>query len=190
MAARSSPRTATGIYQLVATATDLDGFTTTITGVLRVRDPLDIAAPVVSLDPVLGGRRVTEPIAVTAVVADTNLERWTLEIAPRGLDRLRDAGGRAPARSPARSVTLDPARFEAELLPAAADRHRHRRAQRRGNHRCSSSPVRSSARATCAPSPTSPSASAARRSRSRAATTPSRRPRIGSFGRGWTAALA
>ena len=44
-AAPCSRAPATGVYQLVATATDLDGYTSTTTGLLRVRDPLDSAAP-------------------------------------------------------------------------------------------------------------------------------------------------
>jgi hypothetical protein len=40
---------ATGVYKLLATATDLDGYTGTTTENIRVRDPQDQSAPLVVL---------------------------------------------------------------------------------------------------------------------------------------------
>ncbi|MFN0038823.1 MAG: tandem-95 repeat protein, partial [Burkholderiales bacterium] len=102
---------ASGIYKLVATATDLDGYTTTTTENLRVRDPLDQSAPAVNLDLALGGQRITTPIAVTGSVVDGNLERWTLDIAPAGSERFETLASGSGAIS-GTLATLDPTRFD------------------------------------------------------------------------------
>ncbi|HEY2542331.1 MAG TPA: putative Ig domain-containing protein, partial [Gaiellaceae bacterium] len=102
---------ATGVYQLVATATDIDGFTSTTTSELRVRDASDNTPPTVALDPGLGGRQVIDPIAITGSVADSNLESWTLEIARTGDAHFTAiASGSGPITGPL--ATLDPSRFE------------------------------------------------------------------------------
>ncbi|MBN8491307.1 MAG: tandem-95 repeat protein, partial [Burkholderiales bacterium] len=75
---------ATGLYTLQATATDVDGYSRTVTQLLRVRDPADTAAPVASLDATLTGRRLNADTAIRGRVADANLESWRLEIAALG----------------------------------------------------------------------------------------------------------
>ena len=49
---------ASGLYTLQATATDVDGYSRSVTQLLRVRDPADTTAPVASLDVALTGRRL------------------------------------------------------------------------------------------------------------------------------------
>jgi VCBS repeat-containing protein/YD repeat-containing protein len=71
---------ASGLYQLVATATDLDGLTSTTSLVLKVRDPLDSAAPSVYLSLSLERSTLTTTTAIRGRVADSNLESWQLEI--------------------------------------------------------------------------------------------------------------
>jgi len=77
---------ASGLYRLLATATDLDGYTTTFEKFLKVRDPADTAAPVVGLDPVLAGQALEAPTAIRGQIVDSNLESWRLEIARAGSD--------------------------------------------------------------------------------------------------------
>jgi hypothetical protein len=71
---------ASGLYQLVATTTDLDGYSSTTTQLLRVRNPLDSTAPLVALDAALIGSRITATQAIAGQIADSNLESWQLEI--------------------------------------------------------------------------------------------------------------
>jgi hypothetical protein len=101
---------ASGIYQLVATATDFDGYTGTITEKLRVRDPLDHAAPEAGFDLAIAGQRITDTISVSGHVLDSNLERWTLEIGHAGSEHFvmlaEGTGGLTGTLT-----TLDPARF-------------------------------------------------------------------------------
>ena len=102
---------ATGVYQLVATAMDIDGFTSTTTSELRVRDASDNTPPTVTFDAALGGQQVTAPIAVNGSVADSNLESWTLEIARTGDTHFQTlATGTGPITG--QLFTLDPSRFD------------------------------------------------------------------------------
>jgi YD repeat-containing protein len=73
---------APGRLELVATATDADGLTSTTTSTLRVRDPLDSAAPVAVLDSALHSARLSAPTELRATVADSNLDEWRLELLP------------------------------------------------------------------------------------------------------------
>ncbi len=103
---------ASGIYRLVATATDLDGYSESTVENLRVRDPLDSSGPDVSLSQALVARVLTAPTAIGGVVADRNLESWVLEIARFGSDQYqRVADGTAPIDGTL--AVLDPSRFEA-----------------------------------------------------------------------------
>ncbi len=104
---------ASGLYQLVATATDLDGFTSTTTGLLKVRDPLDSAAPVVALATDLDHSQITIPQAVVGRVSDSNLESWQLEIARAGSDRFIVVAQGTTAIDGGVLAQLDPAAFEA-----------------------------------------------------------------------------
>ncbi|WP_253262202.1 Ig-like domain-containing protein [Ramlibacter montanisoli] len=78
---------ASGLFQLEATATDLDGFVGSTHLVLKVRDPADAAAPVVAFEPGLGGRTLETATVLNASIVDSNLESWTLEIARLGSER-------------------------------------------------------------------------------------------------------
>ena len=71
---------APGRYTVVATATDADGLVGTTTSVIKVRDPLDQAAPVVALDPNLGLAPLADPVDLIGTVSDTNLDEWVLTL--------------------------------------------------------------------------------------------------------------
>src|SRR5262249_15221275 len=97
-----------GKYTLSAVATDLDGVTGTTTLTLKVLDPSDLTPPVVALDPRLGLSAVSSVASVIGTVADTNLDFWTLELAPLGSDNfVKIAGGEAVV-SGAALTTIDP----------------------------------------------------------------------------------
>lgn len=102
---------APGLVQLVATATDLDGFTRRVQRTLKVRDPADVAAPEVALDPSLSGRAVTAPLEVAATVSDDNLDYWRLELGRRGSETAEVLAGGTTLPGPV-LATLDPERFE------------------------------------------------------------------------------
>ena len=67
-----------------ATATDVDGNVGRASTVVKVRDPNDTTAPMVSLDPGLSGIVLTAATSVVGTVADSNLDSWSLQIAPVG----------------------------------------------------------------------------------------------------------
>ena len=67
-----------------ATATDADGLVGHKTTVLKVRDPNDVASPVVAFSVGLDGARLTSAIDVLGNVSDSNLDSWLLEQAPLG----------------------------------------------------------------------------------------------------------
>ena len=70
---------APGQFQIDATATDADGVTGAAHTVLKVRDPADHTAPVVSIDNLTNNALVTAPIDLQATVSDSNLDSWVLE---------------------------------------------------------------------------------------------------------------
>ena len=70
---------------LLATATDQDGLVGTTSAVLKVRDPLDNAAPVVSFDPSVVNAVLSGPTAILGTVADSQ-------------PRLVDPGDRHPGQ--------------------------------------------------------------------------------------------
>jgi hypothetical protein len=102
---------ASGTHVLTAVVTDRDGLQTTVERILRVRDPADMAAPVVSFAPALAGARLTAATDIVARVADSNLDEWRLEIARAGSDEWVTLAG---SRSTVDGVLLrlDPARFD------------------------------------------------------------------------------
>jgi hypothetical protein len=53
---------------------------------LRIRDPLDNAAPIVVLDSALHSARLSAPTEIRATVADSNLDEWLLELLPFSTD--------------------------------------------------------------------------------------------------------
>ena len=69
-----------GKYLVRATATDADGGTKTIEQWLKVRDPADKAAPVLSFAGGVDGMVVRDALAVPGAIADANLDYWTLEL--------------------------------------------------------------------------------------------------------------
>ena len=97
-----------GKKTLQAVATDQDGITGTTTLQFKVRDPNDLTPPVVALDPRLGQAAVASVANVLGTVADTNLDFWTLELAPLGSDNfVKIAGGEAPVAGGV-LTTIDP----------------------------------------------------------------------------------
>src|SRR5262249_33929744 len=75
---------APGRLLIEAKATDADGLVGRTVAVLKVRDPNDQTAPVVSFDPALGNARLISATDVRATVEDVNLDSWVLELAPFG----------------------------------------------------------------------------------------------------------
>jgi len=71
-----------GIYAVVGTATDADGFIGRTTTEILVRDPGDRSAPVITLDNVPAGVVLTAPLAVLGSVIDGNLASWQLTLTP------------------------------------------------------------------------------------------------------------
>jgi hypothetical protein len=102
---------ASGLVHLQASATDLDGYTTVVEKVLRVRDPSDTAAPSVAFDGSVAGRQVDAPFELRGRVLDSNLEAWTLEIARAGSDKF-SVLARGGAALDGVLATLDPRAFE------------------------------------------------------------------------------
>lgn len=79
--------TAPGKLNLVATATDIDGFTGTLNYTLKVRDPADRSAPVVAFTAETAYALISQPIDLAGQVADSNLDSWALQIARAGTDQ-------------------------------------------------------------------------------------------------------
>src|SRR5262249_49139413 len=73
-------------FSIAATATDADGLTGTTTTVLKVRDPNDHFAPVVSFDNLTAGQRLAAALDVKGTISDSNLDSWKLEQTPMGSD--------------------------------------------------------------------------------------------------------
>ena len=78
-----------GLIEIRVVATDVDGFSATRTETLRVRDPLDLAAPVLNWVGSLGTEQVgaapaviSGPTALQAQVNELQLMGWVLEAAP------------------------------------------------------------------------------------------------------------
>ncbi len=70
-----------GQTQIVATATDQDGYVGTASLYLQVRDPNDTSPPVVSFDNAVPNAVLSATTNILGTVSDTNLASWTLEIA-------------------------------------------------------------------------------------------------------------
>ncbi len=104
--------TAPGRVQFVATATDVDGQVGQASTVVKVLDPSDTVAPVVTLDPGLNGTILTQATDVTGSVDDSNLDSWTLQIAPVGSTTYTTlASGNSPVDN-ATLASLDPGTLE------------------------------------------------------------------------------
>ncbi len=99
---------APGRVQFVATATDVGGQVGTASTVVKVIDPSDTVAPVVSLAPSLAGAVLTGLTAVAGSVNDSNLDTWTLQIALLGSANVTTlASGTAPVANTT-LANLDP----------------------------------------------------------------------------------
>src|SRR6266571_4300197 len=79
--------TAPGKLTLVASATDIDGFTGSVTHTLKIRDPLDKSAPAVAFDAGTAFTLIGRATDLAGRVLDANLDAWVLEIAHQGTDR-------------------------------------------------------------------------------------------------------
>jgi YD repeat-containing protein len=100
-----------GIYTVAATATDADGFTSTVLHEILVRDPADRTAPVTGIAGLATGSILSAPISISGSVQDTNLDRWTLELSNLdGSNPIELASSRTSIDGPL--ATLDPGRFE------------------------------------------------------------------------------
>ncbi|MCC6008545.1 MAG: putative Ig domain-containing protein [Rhodobacteraceae bacterium] len=73
-----------GRLDVVLVAEAPDGTRHTLTEALRVRDPADREAPVLDLDELPDGGRITAPTEVRGTVLDANLDFWRVTLAPRG----------------------------------------------------------------------------------------------------------
>src|SRR5262249_31218715 len=82
-----------GHVAITATATDAEGLVSQYSMVLKVRDPNDQAAPVVSLDPRLTHAPLTTLTNIIGTVFDTNLDYWTLAQAPLGSSNFTTIAG-------------------------------------------------------------------------------------------------
>jgi RHS repeat-associated protein len=99
---------APGRVQLQATATDVSGQVGHAAAVLKIRDPADTTAPIVALDPALAGARLAAATAVTGTVSDSNLDTWTLEIAPLDSTAFTTLATGTASGDNAPLTTLDP----------------------------------------------------------------------------------
>ncbi|PSB57202.1 putative Ig domain-containing protein [Chamaesiphon polymorphus] len=81
--------TQTGRHSLEITTTDVDGRSSKIDRVIKVKDVRDTLAPVVELGSGLNSAKLTANTQIIAKIADTNLDEWKLEIAELGTDNYR-----------------------------------------------------------------------------------------------------
>src|SRR5262249_38773372 len=81
-------------------ATDADGLVGQYATVIKVRDPNDTAAPVVTMSPTLRNAKLTSLTSLVGSVSDTNLDYWSLKLAPLGSTNFTElASGNAPVAS-------------------------------------------------------------------------------------------
>ncbi|HND51211.1 MAG TPA: putative Ig domain-containing protein, partial [Pirellulaceae bacterium] len=73
---------APGLYEIVARASNADGLERETRQILKVRDPADHDAPVVSIENLGGDAILTSPLELRAMVDDANLDSWVLQLAP------------------------------------------------------------------------------------------------------------
>ena len=78
-----------GRHNLEITTTDVDGRSSKIDRVIKVKDIGDTLAPVVELPPELNDAKLTTNTQIVGKIADTNLDEWKLEIAELGTDNYR-----------------------------------------------------------------------------------------------------
>ena len=78
---------APGQILVEASATNVDSQVGQASTILKVRDPADQTAPVVTLDGTLSGVRLTTITDILGSINDSNLDSWILEAALAGSDR-------------------------------------------------------------------------------------------------------
>ena len=100
----------TGHFAIAATATDVDGQVGTATADLRVRDLADQASPEVRLELPIEGATISAPIEVRGAIADSNLDQFSIDLAPTGVGPIIHlANGLAATNG--LLATLDPSRL-------------------------------------------------------------------------------
>jgi hypothetical protein len=67
-----------------ATATDADGLTGTTETIIKIKNPDDIAAPVIAFDGSVNGDVISAPTDIRATILDTDLDQWRLTLSPGG----------------------------------------------------------------------------------------------------------
>lgn len=102
---------APGRLAVEAIATDVDGRIGQTQTVIKVRNPLDVDAPVVSFAGGLNGTQITRAMAILGTVSDLNLDEWVLEIAPRNGATFTPVAQGTGVISGAALSQLDPATF-------------------------------------------------------------------------------
>jgi YD repeat-containing protein len=100
-----------GKMTIVATATDADGLVGTASSVIKIKDPTDLVAPVVSFANQIFGAQIAQATNILGSVDSTNLDYWTLEIAPYGSSAFTTIAQGGSALDNAALVHLDPAQY-------------------------------------------------------------------------------
>ncbi|MBW8890894.1 MAG: hypothetical protein JF617_01495, partial [Burkholderiales bacterium] len=110
-----------GLIELRVTAVDADGFSSTTTQTVRVRDPLDTAAPLLAFSGALATGSLAPTVIgattpLTARIADLQLMGYVLEAAPSNGDKVDESAWRT-----LQSADLSAANVNADLTLATLD---------------------------------------------------------------------
>ncbi len=97
-----------GKFEVVATATDIEGRVRTVTRSIFVRDPLDTEPPVISM-PEIQPRVLTEPVNVTIGLHDSTLATYTVEMVSLADGRVSTIASGSSGSSI--QVSLEPSHF-------------------------------------------------------------------------------
>jgi hypothetical protein len=92
-----------------ATAIDADGMVGKASTILRVRDPQDQTAPVVTFAAGLDGSIVTTATDIRATLTDSNLDFWVLQRAPLGFSAFTTLAAGSTPLTDGKLATLEPA---------------------------------------------------------------------------------
>jgi RHS repeat-associated protein len=94
----------TGRHIINVTATDIEGRSTTLERVIKVKDPTDNTAPIVSFT---AADKIDRDLAIVGKVSDINLDEWQLEISEINRDNYRTiAAGNTSIETPATLGTV------------------------------------------------------------------------------------
>jgi len=102
----ASPSAGRRLLEVVVT--DVDGRTTSVSEVIKTRDPNDVDRPIVSIDAALEGDALTGSTAVIGTILDTNLDQWTLSLTRFGSRDFRLLASGSESGSDQMLTTLDP----------------------------------------------------------------------------------